>query len=265
MKAAASIRPVAIITGASDGIGAELARVFSRNGHEVMLVARRRDKLEDLANYIESSCGKRPIVVALDLSGPEAIEELSINIAQAGVTVKYLVNNAGFGIFGCVTQLSPDEQLAMLDLNTRALTALTLRFLPEIILLRGGIMNVASTAAFIPVPGGAVYAATKAYVASFSEALSEELRSSGVKVSCLCPGPVATGFQARAGIKMPDKMPGLLSVDEVARQGYKGLMTSKLIVIPGFANKLMSFIAGVMPRRMSLPAIAANNKKITRF
>ena len=214
-------KPVTVITGASDGIGAQLAYIFAKKGYELLLIARRRQKLTELAREITTICDIQPTILPLDLTDPEALDELSSVIVYERLSVQHLINNAGFGLFGWVAELPPLEQLEMLNLNIQALTALTLRFLPDIRRLQGGVLNVASTAAFMPVPGAAVYAATKAYVASFSDALHEELKPSGVKVSCLCPGPVATGFQARAGINMPKRMPGLLPAEEVALQGYQ--------------------------------------------
>ena len=194
-------RGVAIVTGASEGIGAELARVFAARGHDLALVARRADRLEALADEIVArGAERRPLVVGLDLSETGAIDALARALDEAGARAEILVNNAGFGLLGRVETLDPAEQLAMVDLNVRALTALTLRFLPAIVATQGAILNVASIAAFMPGPNFAIYYATKAYVLSFSEALTEELRPSGVKVSCLCPGPVETGFQARSGL-----------------------------------------------------------------
>ena len=184
-------RGLAIVTGASDGIGAELARVFAMRGHDLALVARRADRLEALADEIVAKgAQRRPLVVALDLGEPGAVDALARALDAAGAQAEILVNNAGFGLLGPVETLDAAGQLGMIDLNVRALTALTLRFLPDIVARRGGILNVASIAAFMPGPNFAIYYATKAFVLSFSEALSQELRASGVKVSCLCPGPV---------------------------------------------------------------------------
>jgi short-subunit dehydrogenase len=258
-------RPITLVTGASEGIGAELARVFAREGHEVVLVARRGDLLTALADEIVAAGGKPPMVVPLDLLAADAIETLASTLAGAGVVVQYLVNNAGFGLIGRVYELDRVEQLAMIDLNIRALTALTLRFLPDIRKARGGVMNVASVASFMPGPGFAVYYATKAYVRSFSEALAEELKPAGVKVSCLCPGPVETGFQSRSGMEFSGAMaamkPALVPAAEVARQGYEGLMAGKRVVIPGAVNKALVWSASMTPRAILLPLLAAAQKK----
>ncbi len=263
--AATGPRKATIVTGASDGIGAELARIFAAKGHEVVLAARRRDKLEALArDIVAAGAAHQPIVVELDLTEAGAVDRLEQALAAAGVAPEILVNNAGFGLMGRVADLDAAEQLALVDLNIRALTALTLRFLAPIVAARGAILNVASVAAFMPGPGFAIYHATKAYVRSFSEALGQELKSSGVKVSCLCPGPVATGFQARAGIDFSGAMaavkPALLPVEEVARQGYEGLMAGKRVVVPGAVNKALVLGAGLTPRAILLPVIARVQK-----
>ncbi|MGA9599893.1 MAG: SDR family oxidoreductase [Methylocystis sp.] len=255
-------RGVAIVTGASEGIGAELARVFAARGHDLALVARRADRLEALADEIVArGAERRPLVVGLDLSEEGAIDALAQALDEAGARAEILVNNAGFGLLGCVETLDPAEQLAMVDLNVRALTALTLRFLPAIVATQGAILNVASIAAFMPGPNFAVYYATKAYVLSFSEALTEELRPSGVKVSCLCPGPVETGFQARSGFALEGKMAAarlaLVSAAEVARQGYDGLMAGRRVVVPGLMNRLIVLLARHVPRGLMLPLMAA--------
>lgn len=258
-------RPAALVTGASEGIGAELARVFAEKGHELVLVARRGDRLDALAEEIAAKGLKRPLVVALDLLADGAADALAARLAEAGVAPQYLVNNAGFGLIGCVAELDEAEQLAMIDLNIRALTALTLRFLPSISQTKGGVLNVASIASFMPGPGFAVYYATKAYVRSFSEAISYELKPAGVKVSCLCPGPVITGFQARAGMDFEGLMsamkPALVPAEEVARQGYDGLMAGKRVVVPGNVNKLMIWSARLSPRAILLPLLGSAQMK----
>jgi uncharacterized protein len=260
-----SLRKAAIVTGASEGIGAELARVFAAKGHEVVLVARRRERMEALATeIIASGAARRPLVVELDLTSPDAAQHLEQALSEAGVTPEYLVNNAGFGLMGRLDALDSAEQLAMIDLNIKALTALTLRFLKPITAAKGGVLNVASIAAFMPGPGLAVYYATKAYVRSFSEALWQETKASGVKVTCLCPGPVLTGFQARAGFDLSGAMaamkPALVSAEEVARQAYDGLMANKRVVVPGWVNKVTVWSLTVTPRALLLPALAFAQK-----
>lgn len=258
-------RAVTLITGASDGIGAELAHVFAKNGHELVLVARRQDKLQALADQIKTTSGKAPFVIALDLIKPDAVALLVTQLNTAGLSIQYLVNNAGFGLIGRVAELNAAEQLDIIKLNSEALTALTLEFLPQLIRHKGGVINVASVAAFMPGPGFTIYYATKAYVRSFTEGLAEELKPLGVKVSCLCPGPVATGFQVRAGFDFSGPMgamkPAMLSARDVAQQGYTGLMAGKTIVIPGVVNKFLVFFARLTPRALLLPILATAQKK----
>jgi short-subunit dehydrogenase len=253
-----------IITGASDGIGAELARVFAARGHRVALVARRRDRLEILAAEIAAAGAEPPLVVALDLSAADAPDHLAQALEEARLTAEILVNNAGFGLMGRVAELDRAEQLGIIDINIRSLTALTLRFLPQITAAGGKILNVASIAAFMPGPGFAVYYASKAYVLSFSEALFEEMKPAGVGVSCLCPGPVATGFQSRAGFDFSGAMaamkPALVPAKEVAQQAYDGLMAGRRVIVPGIVNKIMALSSGLTPRALLLPLLARAQK-----
>lgn len=258
-------RPVAVVTGASDGIGAELARIFAAKGHELALVARRGERLEALADDIAANGAARPLPIELDLATEGAAQRLEERLADAGVAPQFLVNNAGFGLMGRAIELDAAEQLAIVDLNMRALTALTLRFLPPIVAAKGGVLNVASVAAFMPGPGFAVYYATKAYVRSFSEALSQELKPSGVKVACLCPGPVRTGFQARAGMNYQGLMaamkPAMLPAAEVARQGYEGLMAGRRVIVPGWVNRALIWGSAATPRAVLLPLLAAAQQR----
>ncbi|WP_018406977.1 SDR family NAD(P)-dependent oxidoreductase [Methylocystis rosea] len=258
-------RPVAVITGASDGIGAALARIFAANGHELAIVARRGDRLEALADEIAADGAVRPLPIELDLTTEGAVDSLSERLGAAGLTPRFLVNNAGFGLMGRAIELDAAEQLAIVDLNLRVLTALTLRFLPAIVAAKGGVLNVASVAAFMPGPGFAVYYATKAYVRSFSEALSQELKPLGVKVACLCPGPVQTGFQERAGMDLSGFMtaikPAMLPSAEVARQGYEGLMAGKRVIVPGLVNRMFVWAAAATPRALLLPLLASAQQR----
>lgn len=250
-------RSVVLITGASGGIGAELARVFACHGHDLALVARNGAQLETLAAEIERSGRPRPIVVALDLSDPTSGVHLSDTLEAQDASVNMLVNNAGFGLVGPAHQLDPSEQLAMIDLNIRALTELTLRFLPQITTAKGRILNVASVAGFLPGPGMAVYYATKAFVVSYSEALWAELAETGVTISVLCPGVTRTNFQARAGVNasLLKAMPGM-SAMAVAEAGYKGLIAGRRRIIPGFGNKLMVGLTPLLPNAVLLPIVA---------
>jgi hypothetical protein len=213
-----------LITGASAGIGAALAHKFAANGHEVVLVARREQILTGLADAIAAAGAPRPTVLRADVSRIDAARRIGEALAAAGLEPEIVVNNAGFGLVGAAASLDRGEQLAMIDLNVRALTDLSLAWCDVLERRKGGILNVASVAAFLPGPGMAVYYATKAYVLSFTEALHQELAPKGVRVTALCPGPVPTEFQARAGVKAM-KFPRTLtrSAERVADDGYRGL------------------------------------------
>lgn len=250
-------RDLTLITGASSGIGAELARVFARHGHDLALTARRRDALDALAHEIAPPGAAAPLVVPEDLGKPGAADRLATCIAQAGGRVSTLVNNAGFGLNGPVAELDRADQLGIVDVNVRALTDLTLRFLPDIIAARGGILNVASTAAFQPGPGMAIYYASKAYVLSFSEALAHELAGKGVRVTALCPGPTESEFQERAGMDSAlfDVLrPGAAA--EVAAYGYRALQNGTTVAIPGMVNSVLARASTVIPHSLTLPVIA---------
>jgi uncharacterized protein len=249
--------PVTLITGASSGIGAELARVFSAHKHRVALVARRADRLNALAAEIAAAGGAAPIVIPCDLGQPDAGHRIAAALAAEGVEVEYLVNNAGYGLFGRAAELDRADQLAMIDLNVRALTDLSLRFSDNLIRLRGGILNVGSIVGFLPGPGMAVYYASKAYVLSFSEALRGELGPRGVRVTVLCPGPVPSEFQARAGVKAGfDSAILNVSAADVARDGYRGLMANKRAVLPGLGIKVVPFLLRLFPRGFVLWGVA---------
>ena len=246
---------VTLITGASAGIGTELARIFAAKGHRVALTARRGDRLNELAREIVAAGGAQPIVIPCDLEQADACETIEGALAAAGVELEYLVNNAGFGVFGRAFKRDRNEQLGMITVNIRALTDLTLRFTDQLIRNRGGILNIGSIAGFLPGPGMAVYYASKAYVLSFSEAMRRELAPQGVRVTVVCPGPVLTEFQARAGVK-PGFDSAILEVSaaEVARQGYEGLMANKRAVLPGALIKLVPFLLRLFPRSFIVAA-----------
>lgn len=244
---------VTLITGASSGIGTELARVFAANGHRLALVARREDRLAGIAREF---AGAAPIVIACDLEAPDAGDRIAAALADAGVEVEYVVNNAGFGLFGKAVDLKRAEQLAIIDVNIRALTDLSLRFSESLIRHRGGILNIGSIAGFLPGPGMAVYYASKAYVMSFTEGLRQELASKGVRVTLICPGPVQTEFQGRAGFS-PGFDSSVLDVSprEVARQAYRGLMANRRAVLPGLGVKIVPPLLRLFPRGFILAAV----------
>jgi hypothetical protein len=247
---------VTLITGASAGIGTELARVFASNGHRVALVARRADRLATLAGEITAADGAAPIVIACDLEQPDAGDKIAAALAAEGVEVEYVVNNAGFGLFGNAVDLDRAQQLGIIAVNIRAMTDLSLRFSDSLIRLQGGILNVSSIAGFLPGPGMAVYYASKAYVLSFSEALRGELASHGVRVTALCPGSVPSEFQGRAGFKAGfDSTILNVSAADVAQQGYRGLMANKRAVLPGLGIKIVLFLLRLFPRGFILAAV----------
>jgi short-subunit dehydrogenase len=247
---------VTLITGAAAGIGIELARVFASNGHRLALVDRRGDRLTTLANEIVTAGGAMPILIPCDLERVDSCDTIAEALASEGLEVEFVVNNAGFGLFGHAVELDQTEQLGIIAVNVTALTALSLRFSDSLIRHRGGILNLGSLAGFLPGPGMAVYYASKAYVLSFSEALRQELAPRGVRVTTLCPGSVSSEFQARAGIE-----PGIeheilkISASDVAQAGYRGLMANKRMVLPGLGMKIVPFLLRLFPRGVILAAI----------
>jgi short-subunit dehydrogenase len=247
---------VTLITGASAGIGAELARVFASNGHRVVLVARRADRLTALSGEITAAGGAAPIVIPCDLEQPDAGDKIAAALAAEGVEVEYVVNNAGFGLFGNAIELDRGAQLGMIAINIRTMTDLSLRFSDSLIRNHGGILNVGSIAGFLPGPGMAVYYASKAYVLSFSEGLRQELAPRGVRVTALCPGPVPSEFQERAGFE-PGFDSAILNVSalDVAKAGYRGLMANKRAVLPGLGIKIVPFLLRLFPRGFILAAV----------
>ncbi|HUG45735.1 MAG TPA: SDR family oxidoreductase [Sphingomicrobium sp.] len=239
--------PVALVTGASAGLGEEFARQLSARGHRLVLAARRKDRLDALAAQLGNARA-----VEMDLSRPGAAAELMIDITSAGETVELLVNNAGFGLHGRFDKADPDRLRQMVDLNCGALTDLGRAVLPAMIERRsGGILNLASTAAFQAGPGMAVYFATKAYVLSLSEALHEEVRRFGVKVSALCPGPTRTEFGEVAGFTNGGAF-DRISMDSatVVREGLEALERNKAVAITGRLNKLGAFSTRLVPRAL---------------
>jgi short-subunit dehydrogenase len=250
------VKPVTLITGASAGIGTELARVFAANGHELVLVARREDRLTALADEIAATGQPRPTVLALDLERRDAAARIAAELTTRGLEPANVVNNAGFGLAGAAAELDRDEQLGMIDLNIRALTELSLAFVDSLARHKGGILNVASVAAFLPGPGMAVYYATKAYVLSFSEALHRELQCRGIRVTALCPGPVPTEFQARSGMRVEGAQAILtVTADRVAQIGYDGFMRGKRVVVAGFLNKIAVALLRFTPHALLMPIV----------
>jgi len=240
----------ALITGASGGIGYELALLLARDGFDCILVARSRDKLDELAARLESEFRVKTLVVARDLSKPTAVDEIYEEVSAASMSIDLLVNNAGFPVYGRFVDTDWQTELDMLQVNVVALTALTKLFVRGMVERRNGrILNLASTAAFVPGPLMAVYYASKAYVLSFSQALANELQGTGVTVTALAPGPTRTGFQKRGVMEDSRLVRGQIAdAKSVAAAGYRGMMRGKTIVIPGFSNKLIPWVARVSPR-----------------
>jgi uncharacterized protein len=242
-----------LITGASSGIGVELARLFAANGDRLVLAARREDRLKALAEELSAKHSIEASAIVCDLAKPDGAKKLAIEVGRKGHVVDVLVNNAGFGLRGKFAALSFDRQLEMVQVNVTSPTALAGLFLPGMLARgRGGILNVASLAAFQAGPEMAVYYATKAFLLSFSEALYEETRRKGVTVTALCPGPVPTEFIALANMTDAALMKtGVVSAEAVAKAGFEGFRAGKAIVIPGMLPKVGAFSTRFVPRGVS--------------
>jgi uncharacterized protein len=252
-------RKIALVTGASSGIGLELAKVFAREQHNLILVARSGDKLNQLAADFAKQYGTQTRVIIKDLTIASAPDEVFKEVQTSGPTVDLLVNNAGFATYGRFAELDLPHELQMMQLNMVTLSHLTRLFLPAMVERRSGkILNVASTAAFQPGPLMAVYCATKAYVLSFTESIAEEVRDSGVTIAALCPGGTESGFQERAAMQDSKFVQGgLMKSEQVAEVGYQGLMAGKTIIIPGLTNKAVANLYRFLPRRL-ITRIAMN-------
>jgi len=233
------------------GIGLELAREFAAHRHDLVLVARHRDALEAIAGSLEGKFGISATVIVADLSDPESPRMVFDTLQSQGVQVDYLVNNAGFGVGGEFADTDLDRELDMIQVNIAALASLTKLFLPQMLGRKSGrIMQVASTAAFQPGPLMAIYYASKAFVLSFSQALAEELRGTGVTVTALCPGPTETNFAATAGISNSRLFAnaGVARADAVARYGYAAMMRGERIAIPSVRDRIMVQVERIAPR-----------------
>lgn len=254
-------RPLALITGASSGIGADLARELARHGHDLVLTARRVAPMRALADELRSA-GATSTVIAADLSAAGAAGTLAADVASRGLAVDVLVNNAGLGAGGPFHESDPARVSEMVYVNVVALTELTRAVLPAMVARGSGrVLLVASTAAFQPGPSMAVYCASKAYVLSLGEALSYELRGTGVTVTTLCPGPTHTGFTAVANTGssalFDSPVANVMAAAEVARQGYRALAAGKRVHIAGLVNRIVAASGRFSPRAISLPVTAA--------
>lgn len=256
----------AVITGASSGIGAAMARELARRGHQVVLVARSADKLRMLADEV----GEGAHVMPADLSDPGARAGLVEQVTAIGIVPDILINNAGYSTLGPVHRSDPGAEVKMLEVDVVAVAELCARFLPGMVSRgRGAVLNVSSTAGFQPLPGQAAYAAAKAFVLRYTQALAGELRGTGVSVTALCPGPTATNFFERAGFDGPETaraLPGILwkDVDDVARAAIDGLDRGRLVVIPGAANQVGAALAHLTPRSLLLPILARGHPGLRR-
>ena len=254
-----------LITGASSGIGKDLATECAQHGHDLVLVARDLTKLEELRSSLTQTFPISVKCVSRDLAKPNAAQELFTELTQSGTEIDVLINNAGHGLYGEFLETSLDKELHMIQLNIVALTALTkLAIKPMVSRKRGRILNVASTAAFQPGPLMAVYYASKAYVLYLSEALSTELEGTGVTVTALCPGPTETGFQAGASMEASKLVVGrqLMSSLEVAHTGYRAMMSGKAVCIPGFMNKVMAHSTRFLTRGAVRSAVRRAQERV---
>ena len=250
-----------LVTGASSGIGLELAKCFAAEGCRLVLVARSRQTLQSFADELRRNYRIEARVLTADLAQPVTPGRLFAELKSAGVTVDVLVNNAGFGACGRFASLPLDRQLEMIQVNVTALTQLTGLFLPGMIKRgRGGVLNVASTAAFQPGPGMAIYYATKAFVLSFSEAIAEELRGTGVTVTASCPGPTSTNFGAVANFQGTRAVQRVaMSAEAVARHAHRAFRRGRTVAIPGSTNQLLAFSVRFSPRLAVRKAVKLMN------
>ncbi|MGI9534859.1 MAG: SDR family NAD(P)-dependent oxidoreductase [Thermodesulfobacteriota bacterium] len=252
----------ALITGASSGIGLELARLFAGDGHDLVLVARREQLLIKVADELKSDFGVNVTVISKDLTLKDSTRDIYNQLTKAGTEISIVVNNAGFGAVGEFTELEYERQINMLNLNINALVSLSRLFLPGMLERNhGGILNVGSLAGFQPGPYASIYYATKAFVLSFTEGLTEELKGKKIKISCLAPGPTNTEFGEISGLDKSFLFKfGTMSAREVARQGYMGFKNGKTVVIPGFTNRLLPFLVRISPRILVRKITASLNK-----
>ncbi|HEY1827528.1 MAG TPA: SDR family oxidoreductase [Acidimicrobiales bacterium] len=260
----------ALVTGSSSGIGAEIARDLARRGHGVTLVARREDKLKALADELAQEFGVRTEVVAADLTDPGSRAELPGEVERRGLVVDILVNNAGFSTMGPVHLGERDRELAMVRTNIEAVVDLCTLFVPGMVSRqRGAILNTASTAAFQPLPGQAVYGASKSFVLSYGRALGTELKGTGVTVTTLCPGPVETGFAEASGLsdaEAAESLPKFMWVppEGVAKAAVEGLASGRPVVIPGAANRVGAALGHLAPKAFILPFLARQHPSLKK-
>lgn len=259
---APSASSTALVTGASSGIGVEIARELARRGHGVTLVARREDRLRALARELADAHGVRAEVVAADLADAASRAALAAAVDELGLTVEVLVNNAGFSTMGPVRAADVEAELRMVRVDVEAVVDLCARFVgPMVDRGRGAVLNVASTGAFQPLPGQAGYAASKAFVLSYTDALHGELKGTGVTATSLCPGPVRTEFGEKAGISQEEAesaLPRFMweTAEDVARAAVAALDKGRAVVIPGTANRVSAYAGRLAPKSVLVPVLA---------
>jgi short-subunit dehydrogenase len=238
----------ALITGASSGIGLELAQLFARNGHNLILISRQKNKLQQIANNFEKDYKIRVLVIPKDLSNVDAARIIFRLVKEKSIAVNYLVNNAGFYVKGAFSDTSWEDEQRLIQIQCSTHTQLTKLFLPEMLKQgKGGILNIGSTGSFVPGPFNAVYCAVKSFVLSFSEAIAEEVKGSGVTVTTLCPGGTETAFQPIDNRRKSMFIP-VAKASIVAQKGFRALMKGKRIAVPGVTNKILVTLVRFIPR-----------------
>lgn len=247
------MKKTVLITGVSGGIGKELADLFARDSHNLVLVARNEAKLQEMAKEYKQKYGTHSIIIAKDVSATGMPQAVFAELQEKGIVVDYLINNAGFGLYGTFLETDLEQEVNMIDINIKALTVMTKLFLPDMVKRgHGGIMNVSSLVGFFPGPLMSVYYASKAYVLSFTEALENELRGTDVTVTALCPGVTATGFFNRSGMEEAPQMAksgSVMTSSQVAKEGYHGFLKGDTLIIPGARNRLLAFMPRLLPRK----------------
>jgi len=251
-----------LITGGTEGIGLEIAKLFAKDKHNLFIVARNREKLEATQKFFEKEFKIEVIILDIDLIVDNSWEKIYEFVDKNNLIVDNLINNAGIGSFGFFHERETGFEETIININIIALTNLTKHFIKDMIKRgEGGVLNVASTAAFVGGPKMAIYYATKAYVLSLTESLHEEVKYLGIRVSCLCPGPVKTRFQEKAGVKKSEKMKKLMmSPEDVAKEAYEGFKIGKAIIIPGKKNKILVLGNKILPRVLGRKLVAMSNK-----
>lgn len=250
-----------LITGGTEGLGLELAKLFGETGHNLIIIARNIERLINVKKFLEDEYNVDVQILSIDLTIHNSCKEIFDFVDNNNIVVNYLVNNAAIGSFGFLSESSEEYNQQLIDINISSLTNLTTHFLKSMVKLKsGGIMNIASTAAFVGGPKMSMYYASKAYVLSLTEALHDEVKDCGVKVSCVCPGPLDTKFQAKSGIQKSDKAKKyLMSCDKVAKEAYKNFFIGKTIIVPGKKNKLLVLFSKFVPRKLSRFIILRTN------